>query len=100
MMKALSSIGIFAVLCVVGQSPAKSAATAAHSSPSAYIESATLRIEFDKEMRSRVIARFDGKEAPIGSFSASETIKGDERSWYNFALTSQTRQRIADAYGA
>ena len=88
------------MLFAVGQSPATSAETAAHSSPSAYIESATLRIEFDKEMRSRVIARFDGKEVPIGPFSASETIKGDERSWYNFALTSQTRQRIADAYGA
>ena len=50
-------------------------------------------------MRSRVVARFDGKEVPLGAFSASETVKGSERSWYDFALDSQTHERVATAYG-
>jgi alpha-galactosidase len=66
----------------------------------AHIESPALRIEFDKNMRSRVIARFNGKEVPAGAWSASETVKGKERSWENFALTSQNRERITDTYGA
>ena len=50
-------------------------------------------------MRSRVVARFDGKEVPLGAFSASETVKGSERSWYDFVLESQTREHVSDVYG-
>ena len=100
MKKALSSIVIFAMLFVAGKSRARADQTATHSVPSAYIESSSLRIEFDKNMRSRVIARFNGNEVPIGAFATSETVKGNDRAWYNFALASQTRERIADSYGA
>jgi alpha-galactosidase len=100
MKKVLSSIVIFAVLFTVGKSAARADQTATHSLPSASIESSGLRIEFDKNMRSRVIARFSGNEVPIGAFSASETVRGSERSWYNFALASQKHERITDTYGA
>ena len=100
MIKALSSIVVFGVLFAVGHATAQADKTSSHSVSSAHIESSSLRIEFDRNMRSRVIARFNGNEVPIGAFSASETVKGNERSWYNFALASQTRERIADSYGA
>ncbi len=51
-------------------------------------------------MRSRVVARFNGKETPLGAFSASETVKSKERSWESFALGSQARERVTDIYGA
>jgi alpha-galactosidase len=64
------------------------------------IQSADLRINFDKNMHSRVTARFDGKDIPLGGFSASETLKSKERSWDDFALVSQSRGRVNDAFGA
>jgi len=51
-------------------------------------------------MRSRVVARFGETEIPLGAFSASETVKGTERSWYNFVLSSQAHERVSDTYGA
>ena len=36
----------------------------------------------------------------MGGFSASETVKGTERSWDDFAMVSQTHERITDIYGA
>ncbi len=85
---------------VAGKSSARADQTTTHSAHGASIESSSLRIEFDSNMRSRVIARFNGNEIPIGAFSASETVKGNDRAWYNFALASQTRERITDSYGA
>ena len=100
MMKSFSSTAIVTVLFVVGHSAARADQTATHSVASAHIESSSLRIEFDRNMRSRAIARFNGNDVPIGAFSASETVRGSERSWYNFALDSQTHERITDIYGA
>jgi alpha-galactosidase len=65
----------------------------------AQIQSPPLRIEFDGELRSRVIARFGGKEIPLGPFSASETITGVNESWRNFAFAAQTSERISDGFG-
>ena len=43
----------------------------------ASIQSPSLRIEFDKNLHSRVVARFNGKDVPtLAAFSASETVKG------------------------
>jgi alpha-galactosidase len=65
-----------------------------------HIQSLNLRVEFDKNMRSRVVARFHDKEVSLGPFSASETVKDNEEAWYNFALTSQSHERVTDTYGA
>ncbi|HEX4170680.1 MAG TPA: hypothetical protein VHZ55_34900, partial [Bryobacteraceae bacterium] len=99
MTKALSSIVIYAILLVVSQSTARPDRITSRPTASAEIESPSLRIEFDRNMRSRVVARLKGKEVPLGAFSASETVKGSARSWYNYALASQTHQRITDIYG-
>ena len=37
-------------------------------------KAASLRIEFDNHLRSRVVARFDKKETVMGPFTASETV--------------------------
>src|SRR3954454_2868417 len=63
------------------------------------LESQRLRIEFDKSMRSRVIARLNGKEVPLGAFSASESVTGKEHSWNDFALDSQAHKRVSDNFG-
>ena len=47
--KALSAIVIFTVLFVAGKSSARADQTATHSMHGAYIESSSLRIEFDKQ---------------------------------------------------
>ena len=90
---------IFAALVLIGQSEAGPDRSAARHEPVAQIQSPALRIEFDKNMHSRVAARFEGKEVPLGPFSASETVKGNEISWNDFALAKQTQQRITDSFG-
>ena len=64
------------------------------------IQSADLRIDFDKNTHSRVTARFNGKDIPLGGYSASETLKSKERSWDDFALVSQSHGRVNDTFGA
>jgi alpha-galactosidase len=100
MIKSLSSLFIFAALMPMGRSSAQPDQLVAHRAGLAEIQTANLRIEFDKNMRSRVIARFGGKDIPMGGFSASETVKGTERSWDDFVMVSQTHERITDIYGA
>jgi len=100
MTKAFCPLLIFTALFALGQSSARLDPSAARRAAVTQIESSSLRIEFDQNMHSRVIARFGEKDIPLGVFSASETLKGAERSWYDFALSSQTRERVTDAYGA
>jgi alpha-galactosidase len=83
----------------MGQSTGRPKQSAAGHKSSIQLQSPSLRIEFDQRMRSRVVARFDGKENPLGPFSASETVKGNQRSWQDFAVASQTRERVTDIYG-
>jgi len=87
-------------LLALGQSPARPDQSAARRASVAQIQSPGLRVEFDENMRSRVVARFGEKEIPLGAFSASETVMGTERSWNDFVLSSQAHERVADAYGA
>jgi alpha-galactosidase len=92
---------IFVALLAAGQStPRPDRATTRSASVAAdlpRIQSSNLRIEFDNNMHSRVVARLKGEEVPLGAFSTSETVKGNERSWYDFALTSQSHERVSDS---
>jgi alpha-galactosidase len=65
----------------------------------AQIQGANLRVEFDHDLRSRVIARFDGKETTLGPFTASETAASADKMWTRFPLTSQNQERVKDAIG-
>ena len=96
------SIIIFAALLAAGEStahPDRAATRSTSATDLPRIQSSNLRIEFDNNMRSRVVARLKGKEVPLGAFSASETVKGNGRSWDDFALTSQSDDRVTDSFG-
>ncbi len=98
---------VFAILLcapLFGQVPSqpKSPATPSHSlaAPVATIESSDLRIEFDGKLHTQVIARFGGRDVPLGPFSASETITAEKNQiWKDFAFVSQSRDRVADGFG-
>jgi alpha-galactosidase len=63
------------------------------------IQGASLRIEFDHNLRSRVVARFDNKETTMGPFTASESVTAADKAWTEFPLTSQKHERVSDAFG-
>jgi hypothetical protein len=76
-------------------------ARAADVSPSApQIQGEHLRIEFDRTLHSRVVARFDGHETPLGPFVASEKASIANKSWTEFSLVSQKHDRVTDPVGA
>ena len=60
------------------------------------IESANLRIEFDHNLHSRVIARFDNKDTVIGPFTRSESVTVFDKKWTDFPLTSSKSERVTD----
>ena len=65
----------------------------------AQIGSPELRIEFDHNLRSRVIARFDGKETAIGPFACSETVGGKQQVCRDSPVLSQKLEPVTDAFG-
>jgi alpha-galactosidase len=99
MTKTFFPIVIFTALLAVGQSTAPPHQVASPPAALPQIQSSSLRIEFDENMRSRVVARMKSREVLLGGFSASETVKGSERSWYDFALASQSHERVTDNFG-
>ena len=64
------------------------------------IQGEHLRIEFDRTLHSRVIARFDGHETTMGPFVASERVSTTDKNWTEFSLVSQKCDRVNDAVGA
>ena len=70
------------------------------SSDNPKIQGANLRIEFDRTLRSRVIARFDNEETVLGPFTSSESVAGVNQTWSEFPLLSQKHERVSDTFGA
>ena len=64
------------------------------------IQGQNLRVEFDQNLHSRVVARFDGKDTPLGPFTASETVAKPGKTQTDFLLTSQSLERVNDSFGA
>lgn len=64
------------------------------------IQGEHLRIEFDRYLRSLVVARFDGNETTMGPFVASERVTTADKLWSEFSLVSQKNERASDAFGA
>jgi alpha-galactosidase len=64
------------------------------------IQGEHLRVEFDRNLRTRVVARFDGAEIKLGPFVASETVAGGGKTWTAFPLVSQKSGEVHDAFGA
>jgi alpha-galactosidase len=69
------------------------------SSDKPQIQGGNLRIEFDKNLRSQVVARFDNKETVMGPFTASETVTIADKTWTLFLLSSQKRDHVKDTFG-
>jgi alpha-galactosidase len=94
----------WAALLVGVRSTAQPDRSSQHATPiageSPQIQSQSLRIEFDGNMRSRVVARMKDKDVPLGALSASETVTGKDHSWSDFAIDSQKHERITDVFGA
>jgi len=65
----------------------------------AQIQGGNLRIEFDNQLRSRVVARFDKTETAMGPFTDSETVTTTDKLWTGFLLASQKQERTKDAFG-
>jgi alpha-galactosidase len=65
----------------------------------AQIGSHELRIEFDRHLRSRVIARFGNREIATGPFAWSETSSGKQQEWRDFPLVSQRQEPVTDSFG-
>src|SRR5438552_15424992 len=99
MTKTFFSRAIFTVLLVVGQSTARPHQVASPPAPLPQIQSPSLRIEFDENMRSRGVARMKSREILLGGCSASVTVKGNEGSWHYFALTSQSHELVTHNFG-
>jgi len=59
-----------------------------------------LRIQFDRNLHSRVVARFDGNETAIGPSVASERVTIADKTWSEFSLLSQKHERVSDTFGA
>jgi alpha-galactosidase len=101
--RSLISLVIFVMLFAGVRVSARPDGTAPRTAPVAgkfpQIQSSSLRIEFNRNMRSRVVARLKGREVPLGAFTASETVNGKEHTWYDFAVESQVHERVADSLG-
>jgi alpha-galactosidase len=63
------------------------------------IQGTNVRVEFDKQMRSRVVARFNNAETVLGPFTASETLTTTGKVWSGFAVSSQKQVPAKDAFG-
>ncbi len=58
-----------------------------------------IRIEFDRDLHSRVVAIFDGKETVMGPFVASENAAVAGKTWTDFPLVSEKKESVNDDYG-
>jgi alpha-galactosidase len=63
------------------------------------IQGGNLRIEFDDQLRSRVVARFGKTETVMGPFTNSESVTTADQVRTGFLLTAHKRERTKDAFG-
>lgn len=59
-----------------------------------------IRVEFDRQMHSRVVATFTGQAIPLGPFAASESIQIAGKNVTDFASGSANQEAVRDALGA
>ena len=93
-------VGVCAIILIVVFSCSSSAQKPAFLPSRTHVENKNLRIEFDRDLRSRVIARFQNKDIPLGTFAATETVVANGKSWIQFPLISEKSERIREGIGA
>jgi len=74
-------------------------ASPANTATDLQIQSSILRIEFDRNLHSRVVALFGQTLKPVTPLSASETVTSMGHTWRDFVLTSSHRDAVSDAFG-
>src|SRR5438045_2264619 len=84
----------FALLVYMSQGQQLRAAPAG-----AQIESKNIRVEFNSLLHSRVVARFDGKEIPLGDFAPSESLTAGGSTVHDFTETARKSEAIRDERG-
>ncbi len=63
------------------------------------IESKNIRVEFDPQLHSRIVAKFDGKATPVGDFGPSEFVATAASPIQNFNLTGHKFENVRDETG-
>jgi alpha-galactosidase len=66
----------------------------------AEIEGKELKVEFDRNLRSRVVARFGNKDIPLGPFVVSESAVVSGKTSSGFRLISEKNDRVREGIGA
>ncbi|HKT12027.1 MAG TPA: glycoside hydrolase family 36 protein [Terriglobia bacterium] len=64
------------------------------------VDGRNIRIEFNEDLHSRVVAKFGGREIAIGDFAPSETVMVARKEVDDFALQNVKRARVNDVLGA
>jgi len=78
-----------AFIAVLAAWPQAAAAAADAPTGKPQIQGGNLHIEFDNQLRSRVIVRFGKTEIFKGPFTASETVTAPGKTWAGFLMSSQ-----------
>jgi alpha-galactosidase len=65
----------------------------------AQVESRNIRVEFDELLRSRVVAKFDGKEVPLVEFSQSEFVSSGDSTIGEFQQSTSKQENVRDERG-
>jgi alpha-galactosidase len=66
----------------------------------AQIQNKSLIVQFDRGMRSRVVAQFGNKQTALGPFVVSESVASSGKSLELFHLFSEKSERIREGIGA
>jgi alpha-galactosidase len=96
----MSSVVARITTCIVMLSCVLTAQTATPAAVKAEIAGKNLRVEFDRMLRSRVVARFDNRETRLGPFTASESVTTTGNTVKQFIFSSQKSERVNDSIGA
>src|SRR5205823_7319824 len=63
------------------------------------IESRVIRVEFDSLLHSRIVAKFDGRETPLGDFSPAEFVASGGAVIRDFPQTGRKQETVRDERG-
>jgi alpha-galactosidase len=91
------SRGLWLLFCLSGllipPAPVRAASAVAS------VDGKNIRVEFDSSLHSRIVARFDGKDTPLGEFGPSESITAGGATLQDFAVSGHRQQSLRDQFG-
>ena len=96
----ISSVVARITTCIVILSCVLTAQTPTPAPVKAEIAGKNLRVEFDRMLRSRVVARFGNRETHLGPFTASESVTTTGENVTQFTFSTHKGERVSDSIGA